>query len=309
VNYDEESRRLSGIKHNLSLRSSILQATRAFFISQGFLEVETPVRVSIVAPEQYIIPVSAENWFLSTSPELHMKRLLAAGYDKLFQICKCFRKGEIGKTHNPEFTMIEWYRAGAGYREVIRDTGDLVNFIARQLGMGEAIPYQGTNIDIRLPWDVISVRTAFSQFAGWDPVVDFDAVRFDLDLVSRVIPQFAPQRPVILTEYPSSTASLSKLNHQDPGVAERAEVFIAGLEIANAYSELNDPAEQRKRFQQEIDLIRQSGRKADMPFRFMACLDRLPECGGIALGFDRLVMLFCNTNSIRDVIAFPEDVN
>jgi elongation factor P--(R)-beta-lysine ligase len=309
VTYDEESRRLAGLKHNLGLRSQILQATRAFFVRQGFIEIETPVRVSTVAPEQFIVPISTESWFLSTSPELHMKRLLAAGYDKLFQICKCFRKGEIGKNHNPEFTMIEWYRIRSGYHDVIQDTCNLVTSIAASLGMGRFIPYNDISIDISLPWDVISVREAFSRSAGWDPITDFDAERFDLDLVSKVIPKFDPKRPVILQGYPTNTASLSRLNSQDPRVAERAEVFIAGLEIANAYSELNDREEQRKRFNQEIELIRQSGRQAEIPSRFIDCLDLLPDCGGIALGFDRLVMLFCNTDTIRNVIAFPEDVN
>ena len=130
MTYDEESRRLAGLKQNLGLRSQILQATRAFFVRQGFIEIETPVRVSTIAPEQFIVPISTESWFLSTSPELHMKRLLAAGYDKLFQICKCFRKGEIGKNHNPEFTMIEWYRVRSGYHDVIQDTCNLVTSIA-----------------------------------------------------------------------------------------------------------------------------------------------------------------------------------
>jgi lysyl-tRNA synthetase class 2 len=181
--------------------------------------------------------------------------------------------------------------------------------ITDKLGMGQSIPYNGISIDISLPWDEISVHEAFTRYAGWDPVNDFDGERFDLDLVNKVIPQLNPKRPVILKEYPSSTASLSRLSSQDPRVAERAEVFIAGLEIANAYSELNDPEEQSQRFVREIELIRQSGRKAELPQRFMECLGYLPDCGGIALGFDRLVMLFCNTTTIRDVIAFPEDVN
>jgi elongation factor P--(R)-beta-lysine ligase len=307
VNFDEESRRLTRIKTNLERRSLILQVTRSFFLDHNFLEVETPVRVPVVAPEQFIIPFPSEDWFLSTSPELFMKRLLAAGYTRLFQISHCFRKGELGTSHNPEFTMIEWYRAKSNFREMIIDTQKLVLKLAEKLGMVNTIFYQGINIDISIPWNEITVQDAFLNAAGWDPISSPDADRFDTDLVSKVIPYFNPERPVILKGYPSSMASLARLNPQDPRVAERAEVFIGGLEIANAYSELNDPAEQKLRFEEEISLILKSGRKANIPQRFLECLDLLPECGGIALGMDRLVMLFCNSGSIKDVIAFPAD--
>jgi elongation factor P--(R)-beta-lysine ligase len=307
VSFDEGSRRLTRIKTNLERRSLILQTTRSFFIDNNFIEVETPVRVPSVAPEQYIIPFASEDWFLSTSPELFMKRLLAAGYSRLFQISRCFRKGELGTRHNPEFTMIEWYREKSDFREMINDTQKLVLRLAEKLGKVKTISYQGVNIDISMPWDEITVQEAFLNVAGWDPIANPDADRFDMDLVSKVIPAFNPGRPVTLKGYPSSMASLARLNSKDPRVAERAEVFIGGLEIANAYSELNDPNEQKRRFEEEIAIIQKSGRKADMPRRFLECLAFLPECGGIALGLDRLVMLLCNSGSIKDVIAFPAD--
>jgi elongation factor P--(R)-beta-lysine ligase len=307
VRFGEESRRLTRIKPNLERRSLIFQLTRSFFIDSGFLEVETPVRVPSVAPEQYITPFTSEDWFLSTSPELYMKRLLAAGYSRIFQISRCFRKGELGTRHNPEFAMIEWYRAGSNYQEMMQDTQNLVVQLAHKLGMRDIIPFQNTTIDILPPWDEISVSDAFIKFAGWDPVASPDAERFDMDLVSKVIPGFNPCRPIILKGYPSSMASLARLNPEDPRIAERAEVFIGSLEIANAYSELNEPDEQKIRFENELALIRTSGRKASMPQRFLDCLAFLPESGGIALGMDRLAMLLCNTVSIKDVIAFPAD--
>jgi elongation factor P--(R)-beta-lysine ligase len=307
VSFDEESRRLTRIKANLERRSLIFQYTRSFFNDSGFLEVETPVRVPSIAPEQYIIPFTSEDWFLSTSPELYMKTLLAAGYSRIFQICRCFRKGELGTRHNPEFTMIEWYRAGSNYQQMMHDTQNLVIELAHKLGMDGVIPFQNTVIDIRPPWDEIYVHDAFIKFAGWDPITSPDAERFDTDLVSKVIPGFNPCRPTILKGYPASMASLARLNPEDPRVAERAEVFIGSLEIANAYSELNDPDEQKIRFENELALIRKSGRKSPMPQRFLEYLAFLPRSGGIALGMDRLVMLLCDNISIKDVLAFPAD--
>lgn len=301
-------RRLVQIKANLERRALIHDGIRAFFCKEGFLEVETPLHVPVVAPEQYIIPFTADGWFLSTSPELQMKRLLAAGYKKIFQICHCFRRDERGRRHNPEFAMLEWYRIGADYMQIMRDTEELVVFIARRLGMGSTLHYQGKDIDLTPPWQRISVREAFLRTAGWDPVTAPDAERFDIDLVDRVMPSFAPDRPTVLTDYPAAGASLARLKPANPLVAERAEVFIGGLEIANAYSELNDAIEQEQRFRAEIERMKHEGKRAQMPERFLEAIAHLPECGGIALGVDRLAMLFCNTTSIDDVIAFTPDM-
>jgi len=307
VSFDDEFERLSRIKPNLERRSVIINLVRSFFLDRGFLEVETPVRVPSVAPEQFITPLASEDWFLTTSPELYMKRLLACGYDKLFQIGRCFRRGEIGRLHNPEFTLLEWYRREAGYEETIDDTEGLIASIARSLGLGTIMSYLGRDIDLNLPWPRATVSEAFKQAAGWDPVAEPDGEKFDLDLVSKVIPSFDVSRPMVLTGYPAPMASLARLNARDPRVAERAEVFIAGLELANAYSELNDPQEQRRRFEEEAALIRGAGGKAILSEKFLEAVAHMPPCGGIALGVDRLVMLFCNAVSIQDVLAFPHD--
>jgi elongation factor P--(R)-beta-lysine ligase len=307
VSFDDEYRRLTSIRDHLIRRSLVFQNTRSFFTDRGFLEVETPVRVPTVAPEQYIVPYASDGWFLATSPELWMKRLLASGYPRLFQISRCFRKGELGRTHNPEFTMLEWYRINSHYQEMMSDTQQLVSEIARDLGFGRHIPYLDTQIDLALPWEEITVREAFLKSAGWDPISSPNDERFDVDLVSKVIPGFPKDRPVILKGYPASMASLARLNENDPRIAERAEVFVGGLEIANAYSELNDPEEQVRRFEKEITLINQVGGKASLPQKFIDCLASLPACGGIALGMDRLVMLFCNTASIHEVLAFSAE--
>jgi len=305
---EEERRQLISLKPNLQRRALIYHFTRAFFEEQGFLEVETPIRVPAIAPELHIAPFESEGWFLSTSPELYMKRLLAAGYDKLFQISHCFRKGERGRWHNPEFTLLEWYRTGANHMQMIQDTEKLVITLADRLGLGSVIQYRGKSIDLTLPWQRITVSNAFLNVAGWNPIAEPDPLRFDTDLVTKVIPSFAPSQPIVLMDYPAGMASLARLKPNEPGVAERAEVFMSGLELANAYSELRDPKEQERRFQQEIEQIqREQGRRIAMPQQFLKAVAHLPECGGIALGMDRLVMLFCDASSIDEVVAFPVD--
>jgi elongation factor P--(R)-beta-lysine ligase len=303
----EESERLQLIKEKLECRASILNGIRAFFCQQGFIEIETPLRVPAIAPEQFISPYISEGWFLSTSPELQMKRLLSAGYEKIFQICHCFRKDECGQHHNPEFTMLEWYRAGAGYLDIIQDTEALVVDLSRRFRSGSTLKYQGRKIDLALPWERIRVQEAYLRWAGWDPLKDFDGQRFDDDMVDKIIPNFSEERPTIILDYPSECASLARLKPGNTQVAERAEVFIGGLEIANAYSELNDAREQEKRFTLEIEQMRSAGKPATLPRKFLDSVGDLPECGGIAVGIDRLVMLLCDASSIDEVIAFPAD--
>ena len=263
---EDERRRLIRLKPNLQRRALIYEFTRAFFREQGFLEVETPVRVPAIAPELHITPFESESWFLSTSPELHMKRMLAAGYDRLFQISHCFRSGERGRWHNPEFTMLEWYCAGADYRQMIQDIEQLVVTLAGKLGFSTVIKYQGQDIDISLPWPRVTVRDAFLQAAGWDPIAEPDPLRFDIDLVTKVLPSFITSQPTVLMDYPAAMASLARLKPDEARVAERAEVFIGGLELANVYSELRDAREQERRFHEAIEQIYQEqGQQRAMP--------------------------------------------
>jgi elongation factor P--(R)-beta-lysine ligase len=304
----DESNRLSQIKDKLERRSKILAGIRAFLGCEGFIEIETPLRVPAIAPEQFINPYMSEGWFLSTSPELQMKRLISAGYENIFQICHCFRKDERGRYHNPEFTMLEWYRAHANYEIIIQDTERLVLDLSNRLGSGPIIIFQGQKIDLTLPWPRITVREAFFLWAGWDPTVDYNGLKFDEDLVDKVIPNFPIGRPTILLDYPAECASLARLKNNNLHVGERAEIFIGGLEIANAYSELNDVSEQEKRFKLEMEQMKMSGQPATWPKKFLESLKYLPECTGIAVGVDRLVMLLCDTKSIDDVIAFPSDM-
>ncbi len=305
---DDEVSRLRAIRPNLERRAKIFELTRAFFREQGFTEVDTPVRMPAVAPESEVVPFDSEGWFLATSPELHMKRLLAAGYEKLFQITHCFRKGEQGRQHNPEFSLLEWYRADADYLQMVSDTEQLVLTIARGLETGLVIDYKNRMIDINPPWPRITVREAFLAAACWDPVAELQPARFDVDLVTKVMPSFALDRPTVLLDYPAALASLARLKQENPGVAERAEVFIGGLELANAYSELTDAVEQERRFREDMEKIaKEKQRKVSMPVRFLDTMAHLPTCSGIALGVDRLVMLFCNADSVAEVMPFTVD--
>ena len=303
-----ETSRLKQIKANLERRALILDSIRAFFKKEGFLEVETPLLLPHVAPEQFITPFAVNGWFLSTSPEMHMKRLLAAGYGNVFQITHCFRKGERGQLHNPEFTMLEWYRVDADYMQIIQDTEKLVLAVAGDLGFGSNFRYQGRDINLSRPWPRTMVSRAFLKSAGWDPALQHDPERFDLDLVDKVMPGFSANRPTVLLDYPAANASMARLKPGDGKVAERAEVFIGGLELANVYTELTDAAELEKRFREVIEETGDAEGHHPLPRRFLKAMANLPACGGIALGVDRLVMLLCDAAAIDEVVAFPREL-
>jgi len=305
---DDERQRLARLTPNLRRRAFIYQVIRSFFNEQGFLEVETPIRSPAIAPEKEIIPIESDGWFLSASPELYMKRLLAGGYDKIYQFSHCFRKGERGNYHNPEFTLLEWYRKSADYEQMMQDTEGIVTAIAAALGMGTTLRYRNKSIDLSLPWERLTVSEAFKKLAGWDPVIDPDVRRFDEDMVLKVIPNFNPLRPIFLVDYPAQMASLARLKPGNSRVAERVELFIGGLELCNAYSELNNQKEQEMRFRKEIEQIKQEQRRvAPMPEKFIGAVSHLPESAGNALGIDRLVMLFCDAASIDEVMPFTVD--
>lgn len=300
----DERGKLHQIRPNLEKRELVYQNTRLFFKERGFMEVETPILTPELIPESEILPFRADGYFLVTSPEIYMKRFLAAGYERIFQISHVFRKKERGRYHNPEFTLLEWYRAGDNYRDMLDDTAELISLLALKIAGDTKIIYQGEAIDLSLPWAEFSLAELFQEVAGWDPTIAYDPLRFDTDLVVKVIPSLPQDRPSVLLDYPAPVASLARLKNDDPRVAERAEVFIGQLELANAYTELTDSEEQRQRFLEEIDKM---GGRLTLPRKFLKSLDYLPDCGGIALGMDRLVMLFCDAPTIDEVMAFSDE--
>lgn len=291
----------------LHKRDLIVRSIRDFFHERGFLEVETPVRIETPALEDHIDAISAENRYLRTSPELHMKRLLCQGYTNIFQIGPCFRKNEDGKIHSPEFSMLEWYRTNADYMDMLSDTRDLLLQIAERVETPRRIDCLGLEIDLESEWEEYTIAQAFRRFAGWNPIENFDRDRFDIDLVEKVEPALSGRRPTVLRDYPPELAALARCSRADPPIAERWELYIGGLEIANAYSELNDADEQKRRFEACARKRETAGKKVyGMDSEFMQAIQRgMPPAGGIALGVDRLIMLFTNSKSINDVKAFP----
>jgi lysyl-tRNA synthetase class 2 len=300
-----ERQRLRQLEPNLRLRSRSLDAIRSFFRQHDFVEIETPIRLRAPAQEQHIDAEPSGAAFLRTSPELHMKRLLAAGYQRIYQMGACFRKGEQGRLHHPEYTMLEWYRAEADYLDILIDTQELIRSVTRVVLGGSWLG----KIDVSLEWQVMTVQDAFLKWAGWDPVTNYDANRFDIDVVEKIEPALCACRvPFILKDYPLPAAALARSKPGQPEVAERWELYLAGIEIANAYSELTDAAEQERRFEQAAEARARAGlivypRDAE----FHAALQSgLPPCGGIALGVDRLIMLLAGAPSIAEITAFQE---
>lgn len=276
----------------LAIRARVVREIRTFFDARGFVEVDTPVRIPAPAPEPHIDCPPCGGWYLRASPELQMKKLLVAGMERIYQVGPCFREGERGRRHSPEFTMLEWYRANADYNDIASDMEALVAGVLENAGR-------------RLdgPFGRLSVREAYRRFAGWDPVEAFDQDRFDFDMATKVEPNL-PKEPTFLVDYPAAAASLSRLKADDPRVAERWELYVDGMELANAFTELTDPAEQRARFEAAKAARRELG-ESDYPLDdgFLAVLGAMPPSGGVALGVDRLVMLVCGADSIDEVRA------
>jgi len=290
-------------------RAAIVRSVRSYFHAAGFLEVETPSIVPCPGLDVHLdaFEVPGQGWLI-TSPELQMKRLVAAGLREIFQICRCFRKGERGHLHEPEFTMVEWYRSGAGSQEVMADTEQLVAEACRALRDGSTRYHGGRgSIDLAPPWPTLTVEDAFGQFARVSLAdVLNDEERFYRTLVDTIEPELGRDRPVFLTHWPASMASLARL-HPGGIFADRFEAYVDGVELCNGFAELTDPLEQRARF--EIDRRKRATMgKPVYPIdeRFMAALNEgLDPCGGNALGIDRLVMLLTGERHIENVVAIP----
>ena len=294
----------------LRKRAEIINSVRTFFINNNFLEVETPLRLPAIIPEAHIDSIGSEKWFLQASPELCMKRLVAHGYDKIFQICKCFRKNERGEKHLPELTMLEWYAKNETYIDLMNTCQNLIRYIAQHTKTDGVISYQNRPIDLKKDFLKLSVKDSFLQFSKTTMEQACAKGNFDEIMSFEIEPNLGIDQPVFLYDYPASLGSLAKLKQGCPDLAERFELYIAGIELANGFSELIDPKEQRKRFESELALRRTHGKKeTPIPEKFLRDLSDMPETAGIALGIDRLVMLFCNLTTIDKAVAFtPEQL-
>jgi len=314
-------------------RAALRREVRGFFESRGFLEVETPCLRPAGGQEPYLDPFRTQirtrsgrkDAFLITSPEYCHKRLLAAGCEKIFELARVFRDGpdEGGDLHWFEFTMLEWYRAYASYEEIMADVESLVGRAARNLaGVGASL--------LASPFRRLTVAQAFDELAGIDlgPYLhhgadDFAAdaarsgqyglspedsphTRFFKILVSAIEPRLADLGAVFLTDYPAAQASLSKINEDDPSLCERFELYLNGIELANGFTELNDPREQERRFGDEAREKKASGMRPVPEDRaFLEALELgMPPSGGVALGFDRLAMVLFGETDLRPLLPF-----
>jgi lysyl-tRNA synthetase class 2 len=305
-----EQWKLAAKKPALRMRAGIIQSIRRFFVERADLEIETPCLIPAPAPETHIDAIRADDLFLQTSPELCMKRLLSAGYDRLFQICRCFRMGERGSRHLPEFTMLEWYGRGLDYLDLMADCEALIRFIAHELDLGYRLRYQGSEISLEPPWERVSVEEAFLCHGSLSMKEALRTNRFDEIMGIEIEPSLGLQKPTFLYDYPAGAAALSRRKPDDPELSERFELYMARLEIANGFSELTDPEEQRERFEKERSERSRTGKPIyPFPEKFVHSLHLMPECAGIALGVDRLVMLFADEADIGSVVSFtPEEL-
>jgi lysyl-tRNA synthetase class 2 len=301
--------KLAAKRDALRLRAAMFESVRRFFHERDFLEVETPFLIPAPAPEVHIEAVAVGDWFLRTSPELCMKRLLAAGYEKIYQIGKCFREGERGGRHLPEFTMIEWYRANAGYLALMDDCEDLIGVIAGDFGISGFDSPGGGRVMLDKPWERITVGDAFVRYGGMRVSAALENNCFDEVLTAEIEPRLGVDVPVFLYDYPCSQAALARLREGTPDIAERFELYIDGMEIANAFTELTDSDEQRRRFAEASRKRQENGNCAyPSPEFFLNELSRMPPSAGIALGMDRLAMLFAGRKHIDEVVAFTPEL-
>lgn len=283
----------------LQLRAAFFQAIRSFFQEQGFLEVDTPIRQPLVIPEQNIVPVPSGTHFLQSSPELYMKRLLAAGCEQIFQICRCFRYGERGRLHLEEFVMLEWYRMDADYDDLMNDCEKLFAYLLAEM-KGCSLP-----VALHEPWEKISVEEAFKKYCSVTPEEALQQDSFDILLVEKIEPYLGRKRPAFLYDYPLELASLARPKPGRPSLAERFELYVTGIELANGFSELTDPVLQRSRFEEEcrkMDTNLENRKK--IPELFLEALESLDKAAGIAMGLDRLFMLFLEENKLDSVVTF-----
>lgn len=300
------------------MRMRIHELIREWFRREGFLEVQTPSIVRATGQEPYLEPLKTSvrdnrnnetPAYLITSPEYALKKLLVAGFPKIFELARCFRNNEpTGGLHNPEFTMLEWYRAGSDYHGIMEDAERLVSFVA------QAIRQKGNKaerLDLTPPWERLSVAEAFKKYANIDLDQELGRENFDewffKIFLTHIEPKLGFEKPTILYDYPALMAALAKLKVEDPRYAERFEIYIGGKEIGNAYSELEDPEEHRKRFINEQKMRQNEGKDVNpIDEDFLAALGAgLPKCGGISIGVDRLAMILLDATTIREVLFFP----
>jgi lysyl-tRNA synthetase, class II len=316
------------VKKVFLLRAKIVQAIRSFLDARGFLEVETPMMHDVAGgaagrPFKTFHNEYTMDLYLRIAPELYLKRLLVGGLDRVYEINRSFRNEGVSTRHNPEFTMLEVYQAYADYEDMINLTQDLIRHVAAEVFGKDELIYQGKTIALKTPWNRQSFAGLVKHKFGIEPSDDpakmleklqakgfaKDKNRLSRSQINKIIEDTLEGdlqiNPVFITDYFTSLCPLAKTSKDNPLISERFELYMAGMEIANAYSELNDPLEQRKRFEEEIKELNPEERKSVDEDYLLALEHGMPPAGGLGIGIDRLVMLFTDQPSIRDVILFP----
>jgi len=315
------------------VRENVIQKIRNFFLREQFHEIETPLLIAHPPAESYLDIFEttlldrnrkSTKAYLSTSPEVLLKKLMVAGLGNCYALTKSFRNMETqSDLHNPEFTILEWYRIGANYMDIMKDCEDLLRAIAGK----NVITYQGKRISLSKPWERLTVADAFYTWAG----IHFDEFFKDATRIAKkkgyntnnatweqlynqiflneVEPRLGRGKPTILYEFPAAMGALARKKESDPRFAERFEFYIEGLELGDCYSELTDWKEQQERFERELRELRRLGKTVyEYDYDFIDALKvGLPTCSGIAIGVDRLVMLFADVTRIQDTLLFPLD--
>ena len=327
------------LKNIYDTRIKITRLIREFFWSLDFVEADTPIAVRLASQEPYLNPLfvtihdpngRAENFYLRTSPEFALKKLLAAGYEKIFEIGKCFRDYEsFGGNHNTEFTMLEWYRAPGKYQEIMYDTENLFKFIGKKLNK-QTVKYNNKEINISNKWDRLSMKEVWQKFSNvnLDECLEIEKLKkaaedkgYKIDgqdayedifykiFLNEIEPNLGNENPIFVYDYPACMTSLSRTCEHDNRYAERFELYIGGLELANAFGELTDAKEQEKRLEKDRDLRKKLGKETwPVDADFIAAIAGLPAiahwatAGGIALGVDRMVLLFTGARDLNEAI-------
>ena len=319
------------VKDAFVMRSRIIKAIRDLLDSKGFVEVETPVLNTIAGGANARPFITHHNtldldMYMRIAPELYLKRLIVGGFDKVYEIGKMFRNEGMDVKHNPEFTMMELYEAYADYNDMMDITEEIYAAALKAVGKGNKITYQGTEIDLSFPWQRLTMLEAIKRYTGvdYDKMTAEEALKAALELgveiddkkkawgniVYATFDQKVESQlvgPVFITDYPVEESPLTKRKNDDPRLTYRFEFFIYAREMGNAYSELNDPVDQRERFEKQAALRKKGDDEAQMTDDdFVTALEYgLPPTGGLGVGIDRLIMLLTDSASIRDVILFP----
>jgi len=316
-------------KNIFIIRSRIIKAIRDFFDKKGYIEVETPMLQPIAGgaagrPFKTHHNVYDKDLYLRIAPELYLKRLLVGGLERVYEINKSFRNEGVSPRHNPEFTMLEAYTAYADYNDLMLLTEELVSGIAKDIVGKTEIEYKGRKIDLSPPWDRVSFADMMKELYSittddsaddWMKKLKAKGIEIEgkklsktrlINIVAELIePKSKTGKPVFVTDYFTELSPLAKTKEDNPAISERFELYIGGMEVANAYSELNNPMEQEKRFKEQLKVDKETTNEIDKDY-ILALEHGMPPAAGLGLGIDRLIMVLTGQESIRDVILFPQ---